>query len=88
MTALMLLCSAAAPAQEKITADTGAELVSGYIWRGQELGHVRLQPALTIGYQGFTLSGWGSVGFEKDDPRAFDRTRGSAGKGFHVAVTD
>lgn len=84
----MLLCSAAAPAQEKITADTGAELVSGYIWRGQELGHVSLQPALTIGYQGFSLSGWGSVGFDKDDTREFDLTLGYAAKGFHVAVTD
>ena len=84
----MLLCSAAAPAQDKITADAGAELVSGYIWRGQELGHVSLQPALTIGYQGFSLSGWGSVGFDKDDTREFDLTLGYAAKGFHVAVTD
>ena len=34
----LMLCPVATMAQDKVTADAGAELVSGYIWRGQDLG--------------------------------------------------
>lgn len=84
----MMLCPVATMAQDKVTADAGAELVSGYIWRGQDLGNVSLQPTLTIGYKGLSLSGWGSVGLDKDDTKEFDLTLGYAVGGFHVAVTD
>lgn len=33
-------------AQNKVEADIGADLVSGYIWRGQDLGNVSIQPSL------------------------------------------
>ena len=33
-------------AQNKVEADIGADLVSGYIWRGQDLGNVSIQPLL------------------------------------------
>ena len=39
----MMLCTATTMAQDKVTADVGAELVSGYIWRGQDLGNISLQ---------------------------------------------
>ena len=84
----LMLCPVATMAQDKVTADAGAELVSGYIWRGQDLGNVSLQPTLTIGYKGLSLSGWGSVGLDKDDTKEFDLTLGYAVGGFHVAVTD
>ena len=84
----LTLCPVATMAQDKVTADAGAELVSGYIWRGQDLGNVSLQPTLTIGYKGLSLSGWGSVGLDKDDTKEFDLTLGYAVGGFHVAVTD
>ena len=42
------LLSAAMPftakAQDKVKASVGADIVSGYIWRGQDLGGVSLQP--------------------------------------------
>ena len=84
----MMLCTAATMAQDKVTADAGAELVSGYIWRGQDLGNVSLQPTLSIAYKGLSLTGWGSVGLEKNDTKEFDLTLGYATGGFHVAVTD
>ena len=84
----LTLCPVATMAQDKVTADAGAELVSGYIWRGQDVGNVSLQPTLTIGYKGLSLSGWGSVGLDKDDTKEFDLTLGYAVGGFHVAVTD
>ena len=84
----MMLCTATTMAQDKVTADVGAELVSGYIWRGQDLGNISLQPTLSLSYKGWSLTGWGSVGFEKDDTKEFDLTLGYATGGFHVAVTD
>ena len=54
-------------AQENIETDISADLVSGYIWRGQDLGNVSIQPTLSVSYKGFSLSAWGSVGFEGKD---------------------
>ena len=47
-TALLLGMSMVVPAtsiaQDKVEASVGADLVSGYIWRGQDLGGVSIQP--------------------------------------------
>ena len=51
-------------AQDKVEASVGADLVSGYIWRGQDLGGVSVQPSLEISYKGFSLGAWGSVGID------------------------
>ena len=62
--AVAILSPAVLMAQDKVEASVGADLVSGYIWRGQDLGNVSIQPSLSIAYKGFSLSAWGSVGFE------------------------
>ena len=53
-----------------------ADFVSSYIWRGLNLGHVSLQPELSIGWKGLSLSAWGSVGLtnHKDDITEIDLT--------------
>lgn len=77
-----------AKAQDKVEASVGADLVSGYIWRGQDLGGVSLQPSASIAYKGFSLGAWGSVGLESTDTKEFDLTLGYATGGFSVSVTD
>ncbi len=71
LTGVALLALASTPAismaQDKVEASVGADLVSGYIWRGQDLGNVSIQPSASVSYKGFSLSGWGSVGIDKDD---------------------
>ena len=87
----MLLCLGAAPAmaQDRVETTVGADLVSQYIWRGQDLGHVSLQPTLGIGYKGLSLTAWGSVGLSQpDDTREFDLTLGYSIGGFNIGVTD
>ena len=75
-------------AQDKVEASVGADLVSGYIWRGQDLGGASIQPAAGISYKGFSLSAWGSVGFEGTDTKEFDLTLGYEYGGFGISVTD
>lgn len=75
-------------AQDKVEADIGADLVSGYIWRGQDLGNVSIQPSASVSYKGFSLSAWGSVGIDKEDTKELDFTLGYTTGGFSVSVTD
>ena len=88
LTSCIFAISLATFAQDKPTADAGAELVSSYIWRGQDLGNISLQPTLSIGWRGFALTAWGSAGLDKDDTKEFDLTLGYAAGGFHLALTD
>ncbi len=83
-----LASTSAVKAQDKVEASVGADLVSGYIWRGQDLGDVSVQPAVGLSYKGFSLSAWGSVGFDATDTKEFDLTLGYGYGGFSIAVTD
>lgn len=76
-------------AQDEVEATVAADFVNQYIWRGQDLGDVSVQPTLGIAYKGFSLSGWGSVGLsDKDDTKEFDLTAAYTIGGFHVGITD
>lgn len=85
---LSLIIPLEAQAQEKVEASVGADLVSGYIWRGQDLGGVSIQPTLSVAYKGLSLKAWGSVGFESKDDKEIDLTLGYSTGGFSVSVTD
>ena len=88
LSALAIAVPAMGMAQDKVEASVGADFVSGYIWRGQDLGGVSIQPSLGIAYKGFSLGAWGSVGFESTDTKEFDLTLGYSTGGFSVSVTD
>ena len=76
-------------AQDEVETTIGADIVSQYIWRGQELGDVSLQPTLGIAYKGLSLTAWGSVGLSnKDNTKEFDLTAAYTTSGFHIGVTD
>ena len=44
LSALAIAVPAMGMAQDKVEASAGADLVSGYIWRGQDLGGVSINP--------------------------------------------
>ena len=85
---LELTSTSGIKAQDKVEASVGADLVSGYIWRGQDLGGVSIQPSAGLSYKGFSLSAWGSVGFNGGDTKEFDLTLGYSYGGFNIGVTD
>ena len=76
-------------AQDQVEAHLGADIVSNYIWRGQDLGHVSLQPELSVGWKGLSLSAWGSVGLsDKDDSREVDLTLSYETGGLSFGIVD
>ena len=76
-------------AQEKVETTICGDVVSSYIWRGQDLGDVSLQPTLGIGYKGLSLTAWGSVGLsDPSDTKEFDLTLGYTIGGFNIGITD
>ena len=65
------------------------DIVSNYIWRGQDLGNVSLQPTLGIAYKGLSLTGWGSVGLaDISDTKELDLTLAYTIGGLNIGVTD
>lgn len=67
----------------------GVDLVNQYIWRGQDLGNVSLQPTLGVSWKGLSLSAWGSVGITRaEDTKELDITLSYSTKGFTVGLTD
>lgn len=86
---MWLAVSMATLAQEKVETTICSDVVSSYIWRGQDLGDVSVQPTLGIGYKGLSLTAWGSVGLsDPSDTKEFDLTLGYAIGGLNIGITD
>ena len=92
MISLMILLSTSltvkAQAEDDFEVTVSADLVSNYIWRGQDLGGVSVQPTFGIGYKGLSLSAWGSIGFDQIDPKEIDLTLSYEIKGLCLGITD
>ncbi|MCC8176944.1 MAG: hypothetical protein LUC85_06310 [Bacteroidales bacterium] len=73
---------------EDWSASITGDLVTSYVWRGQQLGGFSIQPGLEVGYKGISLAAWGSTSWEDKWNREFDLTLGYSIKGFSVSVTD
>ena len=78
-----------AGAQDKVSANLGVDLVNQYIWRGQDLGDVSLQPTLGVEWKGLSLSTWGSLGISDfNDAKELDLTLAYSTGGFNISITD
>ena len=77
-------------AQSQVECHLMADIVSNYIWRGQDLGHVSLQPELSVAWKGLSLAAWGSVGLtnHKDDVREIDLTLTYMTGGLSFGIVD
>ena len=89
ITSLLLIGALTVGAQDNIETSLGTDLVSQYVWRGQDLGGVSVQPSLGVSYKGLSLSAWGSVGLANPtDTRELDFTLTYEAAGFNIGVTD
>lgn len=92
---LVLAISAVIPftaqAQDQFEATVGADIVSAYRWRGQDLGGFSVQPSISIAKYGLSLTAWGSVALDRSGDHFVDELDFSLGYntgGFAFAVTD
>ena len=84
-----LVTSMATFAQDEVETTISGDIVSNYIWRGQDLGSVSLQPTLGIGYKGLSLSAWSNVGLsDPADGKELDLTLAYSVGGLNVGITD
>lgn len=87
--AMSLVMGTTAFAQDKIETTVATNVISQYIWRGQELGNASLQPTLGVGYKGLSLTAWGSTGLaEAADTKELDLTLAYTIGGLNIGVTD
>jgi hypothetical protein len=66
----------------------GADLVSGYVWRGVYQSGASLQPGIGLDYCGFSIGAWGSTTFDAGGFKELDLAVGYSVAGFSVGVTD
>lgn len=93
--AAAVMVSGTAMAQDKVEVTAQADLVSGYIWRGQNFGPLAVQPTLGIAWKGLSLTAWGSYQIPSTAQngtstrtKELDLTLGYSIGGFNVGITD
>jgi hypothetical protein len=75
--------------EEKVETIISGDIVSSYIWRGQDLGSAAIQPTLGVDYKGLSLTAWGSYGLvNSDDVKELDLTLAYSFGGLNIGVTD
>jgi len=87
--AMGMVMGMTALAQDEIETTISGDVVSSYVWRGQDLGSAAIQPTLGLGYKGLSLSAWGSYGIvDPADTKELDLTLSySIGK-LNIGITD
>jgi len=87
--AMGMVISMTTLAQDEVETTVAADVVSSYIWRGQDLGSTAIQPTLGIGYKGLSLTAWGSYGIaDPTDTKEFDLTLTYSTGGLNIGITD
>lgn len=75
--------------EKDLTIDVSADVVSQYVWRGQDLGDVSFQPSLDVTYKGLYFNVWGSVGLsDPDDTKEIDLQLSYTMGNFTIGVID
>ena len=74
-----------------LTFEVGADWVSSYLWRGQNIGGMAIQPMVSLDWKGLYVSGWANIGadnwsFEELSPE-LDITIGYDNFGLAVDLT-
>lgn len=91
---LILVCGLVAmvntaKAQDKPEVSVSADFVNQYIWRGQDLGDISVQPTLGVAYKGLSITACGSVGLsDNEDTKEFDLTLSYSLGNFNIGITD
>ena len=88
ITALALLPTSMTAQEKDINAYVQADLVSHYMWRGQDLAGISIQPQIGIEWKGLSLTASGNAGFDNNDTQEIDLNVNYEKWGFNIGVTD
>lgn len=84
---LVLGGMSAAHAQDVVEVDLTVDVVSSYVWRGMKLGGTAIQPEMSVGWKGLSLTASGSAGIT-DNMREIDLTLSYTIGGLSLSVID
>ena len=84
---LIIVGTSTVQAQNQVEADLTVDFVSSYIWRGMNLGGAAIQPEMSVGWKGLSLSASGSAGIT-DNLREIDLTLSYTIGGLSLSVID
>lgn len=85
---MALMFPVAVSAQEKPTGYVGGDVVSRYMWRGQDHGGFTVLPEASLSWQGIKLDVNGSAAFENSDYREINLGLHFSRWGFTIGATD
>jgi hypothetical protein len=89
MTIGMIALATTANAQDRVSGTIVTDFVNRYIWRGQDLGDVSVQPTLRIAYQGLSVTVFGNMGLSnKDDTKEIDIVGTYTTRKFNAGITN
>lgn len=71
-----------------LEATVQADVVSRYIWRGQDLCGLSFQPSATVSWRGLSFNACGSTGVLKDDYQDIDLTLAYQFGPINIGITD
>ena len=87
--AMMMATGMSAAAQDEIETTVSGDIVSSYVWRGQDLGSAAIQPTFGVACKGLSLTAWGSYGLVNPaDTKEFDLTLAYVVGGLNIGLTD
>jgi len=85
---VLLAMPSMAGAQKQVEGDIYADIITQYVWRGQEVGGFSFQPTASLSWQGLSLGVTGNAGLDKEDPREIDLMLGYSRWGVNIGVID
>ena len=89
ITLIAILFSQLAMAQDRPEATLQVDLVSRYMWRGQQLSGAALQPTAELSWKGAYVGMWGSMPFDNSESDEIDLNIGyRAPFGLNIGITD
>jgi len=93
LVATMAWGAAPSYAEGGVELEVGADLVSSYVWRGQDCGGFSIQPGATLSWKGFSLGVWASAELLNNESSVanmaeFDLSLAYEIGGLSVGVTD
>jgi len=86
--AVAMMTVAAVNGQEKMELTLEGNILTNYIWRGQDFADFSVQPTFGLSWKGLSLAAFGNMSFDEDEVDEFDISLYYETNGFEAGITD